>query len=64
VSSPSAQYCKYVHDYDRAIEYGHRARAVAGALEDVGLQALARIIRAVPNEGQGEYPRAIELLTP
>jgi class 3 adenylate cyclase/tetratricopeptide (TPR) repeat protein len=54
--------CKYVHAYDRAIEYGHRALAVAGALKDVGLQISARLVLAVPNEAQGDYPRAIELL--
>jgi tetratricopeptide (TPR) repeat protein len=62
VAAFMAQYWKNVHEYDRAIEYGHRALAVAGVLEDVGIQVLARIVLAVTHEILGDYPRAIELL--
>ena len=54
--------CKNVHDYERAIEYGHRALAVAGALEDVSIQVFARIVLANTHEALGDYPKVIELL--
>jgi class 3 adenylate cyclase/tetratricopeptide (TPR) repeat protein len=62
VAAHMALHWRYVHDYDRVIEYGHRALDVAKALQDVGIQVLARPVLAVTHEILGDYPRAIELL--
>ena len=49
-------------DFDRAIDYGQRALALAATLRHVGLQALAHLSLGRAYYDAGDYPRAVESL--
>jgi DNA-binding NtrC family response regulator/tetratricopeptide (TPR) repeat protein/class 3 adenylate cyclase len=56
------QHCRQIGDYDRAIASGQRALALAGALENLGLQVAANVNLGQAYHALGDYRRGVDIL--
>ena len=57
-----SQYFRLVDDLAESIELGQRALAIGTALDDLGLQLMARVPLGQAHHALGDYRRAIEVL--